>query len=124
PGQCSRFQGSIAVACWDMARLTPALYEALLDVVLVADAVEAPHPFPDHVLETMRRAIPCDSICYREWNGEAIYARSIAADGIDERRAVWTQYPEFRRDDPLPCGPAAREGDPDPLPEPRWIGLP
>src|SRR5438874_1748886 len=53
-----------------VARLSTAVYEALLDFVEESDSVDSARPFPEPAVETLRRAIPCDVISYREWSQE------------------------------------------------------
>jgi DNA-binding CsgD family transcriptional regulator len=74
----------------------------LVDFVLLAAAEEGDRPFPEHVVESLRRVVPCDTVAYREWNDEEILDRSFASDGREDRWTAWQAYPRFRRDDPHP----------------------
>jgi DNA-binding CsgD family transcriptional regulator len=102
--------------------LPSARYEALLDLLLEAAAVEGDNPFPEPVLALLRRAIPSDAVSYREWTIEGVTEMAFAADNPREWLRVWPVYPWVRDDDPLPGGPAfGAEGT---LPAPRVLGRP
>jgi hypothetical protein len=49
-----------------MARLSGSDYRAALELLQEAGAVEGPDPFPEHVLEGLRRLVPCDVVAYHE----------------------------------------------------------
>jgi hypothetical protein len=49
-----------------MARLSGSDYRAALELLHEAEAVEGPDPFPEHVLEGLRRLVPCDVVAYHE----------------------------------------------------------
>jgi len=107
-----------------MTRLRPAVYEAILDVLLSAVESDSSRPFPEPVIEALRRAVPCDALAYREWTGrEGIVERSMVADDLAERFRVWRHYYLYRQDDPLPGG-HHRPDRPNPLPPPEAAGRP
>ena len=49
-----------------MPRLSVADYRGVLAVLQEASAVEGPTPFPEPVLDALRRLIPCDVVTYHE----------------------------------------------------------
>jgi DNA-binding CsgD family transcriptional regulator len=49
-----------------MTRLSGSDYRAALDLLREAGAVGGTDPFPEHVLEGLRRLIPCDVVAYHE----------------------------------------------------------
>jgi DNA-binding CsgD family transcriptional regulator len=49
-----------------MAGLSVSDYRAALELVREAGAVEGPDPFPEQVLEGLRRPVPCDVVAYHE----------------------------------------------------------
>jgi DNA-binding CsgD family transcriptional regulator len=49
-----------------VARLSEAKYLGVLDVLRLAGEVEGPVPFPEPVLESLRRLVPCDVVAYHE----------------------------------------------------------
>jgi DNA-binding CsgD family transcriptional regulator len=49
-----------------MARLSGSDYRAALELLHEVGAVEGPDPFPKHVLEGLRRLVPCDVVAYHE----------------------------------------------------------
>jgi DNA-binding CsgD family transcriptional regulator len=49
-----------------MARLSGSDYRAALELLRDAGAVEGPDPFPEHVLEGLRRLVPSDVVAYHE----------------------------------------------------------
>ncbi len=60
-------------------------WEHALDVLGEAAAVEGPVPFPEPVLESLRRLVPCDVVSYHE---QPLGVPAIAFAG--ERRGEWT----------------------------------
>jgi DNA-binding CsgD family transcriptional regulator len=60
-------------------------YERALDVLGEAAAVEGPTPFPEPVLDSLRRFVPCDVVSYHE---QPLGVPAIAFTG--ERRGDWT----------------------------------
>lgn len=90
--------------------------EAMLEFVLRAAAEESARPFPEPAVAALRRAVPCDTVAYRAWNGTTgLLDQSVAADDFDERWPVWVRYPQFRHDDPHPSEPGSRRGDRPPM---------
>jgi DNA-binding CsgD family transcriptional regulator len=89
--------------------------DAMLEFVLLAAAEEGPRPFPEHIVDTLRRVVPCDTVAYRAWSRKrGILDRSFAPEVLCARWPVWWQYPKFRHEDPHPSeigernrGPAA-----------------
>jgi DNA-binding CsgD family transcriptional regulator len=49
-----------------MARLSGSDYRAALELLREAGAIDGTDPFPEHVLEGLRRLIPCDVVAYHE----------------------------------------------------------
>jgi DNA-binding CsgD family transcriptional regulator len=49
-----------------MIRLSGSDYRAALELLREAGAVEGPDPFPEPVLEGLRRLVPCDVVAYHE----------------------------------------------------------
>lgn len=75
----------------------------MLEFVLLAAAEEGARPFPEPVVDVLRRVVPCDTLAYRAWNKEQVTVdRSFAPDELADRWPVWMRYPRFRRDDPHP----------------------
>lgn len=93
-------------------------YEALLDFLLEAVAVEGPAPFPPHVLAGLRRVVGCETVSYREWSPQEQLESSLAADEPEGTLRVWRAYRQVRHDDPL-CGGAWDGG---PLPDRERVG--
>ena len=75
---------------------------AFVDFVLLAAAEEGPRPFPEPVVAALRRVVACETVAYREWGEHGIRDRSFAPEGLDERRAIWDEYPRLRCEDPHP----------------------
>jgi DNA-binding CsgD family transcriptional regulator len=73
-----------------------------VDFVLLAAAEEGPRPFPEPVVAALRRVVACETVAYREWGEHGIRDRSFAPEGLDERRAIWDEYPRLRCEDPHP----------------------
>jgi hypothetical protein len=65
-----------------MPALREADYRGALDVLREAGDVEGAIPFPEPVLEALRRLVPCDVVAYHE-----------RLDGDAERTIVWTGEP-------------------------------
>jgi DNA-binding CsgD family transcriptional regulator len=82
----------------------------LLDFVLVAAEEQSERPFPEPVVDALRRVIPCDTVAYRAWSRDDVLDRSFAPDELAERWPVWLQYPLFRHDDPHPSELPPRNG--------------
>jgi hypothetical protein len=49
-----------------MLRLSTSDYRNVLEVLREAGEVEGPVPFPQPVLEALRRLVPCDVVTYHE----------------------------------------------------------
>ncbi len=49
-----------------MARLAESDYRKVLDVLRAAGDISGPTPFPESVLEALRRLVPCDVVTYHE----------------------------------------------------------
>jgi DNA-binding CsgD family transcriptional regulator len=98
--------------------------EAMLEFVLLAAAEESPRPFPEPVVEALRRVVPCDTVAYRAWGRDGIVDQSYAADDLGDRWPVWVRYPAFRHDDPHPSEPPVRSGDPPPVSAPESMARP
>jgi DNA-binding CsgD family transcriptional regulator len=96
---------------------------AMLEALLLAAEEGSPRPFPEPVVAALRRAVPCDTVAYRAWDGAALVDAAFAADDLAERQPVWSRYPAFRHDDPHPSEPAAR-GGPPPVSAAASIGRP
>jgi DNA-binding CsgD family transcriptional regulator len=95
-------------------RAPSAQRDATLEFILLAAAEEGPRPFPEPVLDALRRVVPCDTVAFRAWSAEgSITDRSFAPHELADRLPVWSRYPRFRRDDPHPSEPASRS-DPRP----------
>jgi len=73
-----------------------------VDFVLLAAAEDGPRPFPEPVVAALRRVVACETVAYREWEKHGIRDRSFAPESLDERRAIWDEYPRFRCEDPNP----------------------
>ena len=84
---------------------------ALLEFVLLAAEEESARPFPEPVVDALRRVIPCDTVAYRAWRRHEVLDRSFASDELAERWSVWLHYPLFRHDDPYPSEPGPRHAD-------------
>jgi DNA-binding CsgD family transcriptional regulator len=99
-----------------VTRLTPAVYESILDVLRETAAAESTHAFPQEVVAALRRTLGCDAVAYWECTrSDGVIDTSVDADDRDNRLRVWQRYPLFQTDDPIPTCPP---------PEPAVIGLP
>jgi DNA-binding CsgD family transcriptional regulator len=49
-----------------MLRLSESDYRSVLDVLREAGAINGPIPFPEPVLDSLRRLVPCDVVAYHE----------------------------------------------------------
>jgi DNA-binding CsgD family transcriptional regulator len=88
----------------------------MLEFVLLAAAEEGARPFPEPVVDVLRRVVPCDTVAYRAWNRDQITVdRSFAPDELADRWPVWTRYPRFRRDDPHPSEAPSPSDDRPPM---------
>jgi hypothetical protein len=59
--------GRSAYLCYTVT--TPsAQRDAMLEFVLLAAQEEGPRPFPETVLDVLRRVVRCDTLAYRAWN--------------------------------------------------------
>ena len=106
-------------------RLRQAQREATLEFVLLAAAEEGARPFPEPVVEALRRVVPCDTVAYRVWSRKrGILDRSFAPESLADRWQVWLQYPYFRHEDPHPSELANRNGGPAPVSAPERMGMP
>jgi DNA-binding CsgD family transcriptional regulator len=75
----------------------------MLEFILLAAAEDGARPFPEPVVDVLRRVVPCDTVAYRAWNRDhATVDRSFAPEELADRWPVWARYPRFRRDDPYP----------------------
>lgn len=89
----------------------------MLDFVLLAAEEDGARPFPEPVVDALRRVVPCDTAVYRAWSTERIVDRSSAPRDLAAARwTVWEEYPRFRDDDPHPSEP--------PVPAPERTGRP
>lgn len=57
---------TFVVSSRSMPRLSESDYRGVLEVLRAAGAVEGPMPFPEPVLEALRRLVPCDVVAYHE----------------------------------------------------------
>ncbi len=89
--------------------------EGLLEFVLLAAAEESARPFPEHVVDALRRVVPCETVAYRAWTLEQVVDRAYAPEELADRWPVWQSYSLFRHDDPHPSEPATRRGDAPPV---------
>jgi DNA-binding CsgD family transcriptional regulator len=96
----------------------------MLEFVLLAAAEEGARPFPEPVVEALRRVVPCDTVAYRAWSRKSILDRSFAPDDLANRRQVWLQYPHFRHDDPYPSELGMRNGGPPAVSAPEQMSTP
>jgi DNA-binding CsgD family transcriptional regulator len=97
----------------------------MLQFVLLAAETEGERPFPEPVVDALRRVVACDTAAYRAWSRDRkLVDGSYAADDLADRWPVWSRYPFFRRDDPYPSEPATREGDPPPVTTPDLMARP
>jgi len=101
-----------------VVRMRADRYEALLDFLLEAVAVEGAAPFPPDVLAGLQRVVRCDAVSYREWSPHEQLESSLAADEPEEILRVWAAYPHVRHDDPLNGG----AWDGGPLPDRERVG--
>jgi DNA-binding CsgD family transcriptional regulator len=95
-----------------MARLSDADYRELLEFVHFAAENHGPDPFPAHVLERLRRLVPCDVVSYGDFEPERRGSRAAprwagephapVTDAVREAfQALRAQYPH-PPDDPAP----------------------
>lgn len=107
-----------------MIRLKPSVYESILDVLREASEADSRCPFPEEVAGALRRALGCEAVAYREWTQrDGMLESSIDADDRADRVAIWSLYPSFALEDPLP-GCHNRPDVPNPLPDPAIVGRP
>jgi DNA-binding CsgD family transcriptional regulator len=116
-GRTAYFSGAVTVPS--------AQREATLDFVLLAAAEEGRRPFPEHVVDALRRVVPCDTVAFRAWSPDSgIVDCSFSPDDLDDRLSVWSQYPRFRRHDPHPSEPATSSDRRPALSPPASTGAP
>jgi DNA-binding CsgD family transcriptional regulator len=97
----------------------------MLEFVLLAAATDGEMPFPEPVVEALRRVVPCDTVAYRAWGRDKkIVDGSYAADDLADRLPFWLSYWYFRNDDPHPSEPATRKGDRPPVSAPDRMARP
>ncbi len=97
--------------------------EATLDFILLAAAEEGRRPFPEPVVNALRRVVPCDTVAFRAWSPDgSIVDCSFSGDDLEDRLSVWSQYPRFRRHDPHPSEPATSSDRRSPLSPPASAG--
>lgn len=97
----------------------------MLEFVLLAAATEGERPFPEPVVDALRRVVPCDTVAYRAWSREQeIVDGSYAADDLADRLPTWRRYRYFRGEDPHPSAPAARKRDQPPVSDRDRLGRP
>jgi len=104
--------------------LSTSRYEALLGVLLEAEAVDGAAAFPPSFLDPLRRALGCDAASYRTWTADGITEFGLAADQPNEWLAAWDAYPHVRSDDPLPGGPGQPPSYTFSVPPSEWLGEP
>jgi DNA-binding CsgD family transcriptional regulator len=83
-----------------MPRLSGSDYRKALDVVYEAADVDGPNPFPEPVLEALRRLVPCDVVAFHErvgWGAAVVWVgepRGAMTPAIrDASRRYWTECP-------------------------------
>jgi DNA-binding CsgD family transcriptional regulator len=97
----------------------------MLQFLLLAAETEGGRPFPEPVVDALKRVVPCDTVAYRAWGREqTILDGSYAGDDLADRLPIWLRYPYFREDDPHPSEPATRKGDPPPVSAPERMARP
>jgi DNA-binding CsgD family transcriptional regulator len=89
-----------------MTRLTPAVYESILEVLRESATAESTRAFPEDVAAALRRTLGCDAVVYWECTKrDGIIDTSVDADDHENRLRVWQRYPLFEKDDPIPTSP-------------------
>jgi DNA-binding CsgD family transcriptional regulator len=97
----------------------------MLEFVLLAAAEEGARPFPEAVVDVLRRVVPCDTVAYRAWDRDQITVdRSFAPDELADRWPVWSRYPRFRRDDPHPSEAPSPSDDRPPVSAAECVARP
>jgi DNA-binding CsgD family transcriptional regulator len=94
-----------------MTSLTRSDYRHVLDVLRAAGDVGGANPFPERVLEALRRLVPCDVVAYHERREpfqapEIVYAGEPRGSMTPAIRAAHRRY---RNEDPLVPGEGARK---------------
>jgi DNA-binding CsgD family transcriptional regulator len=80
-------------------------YRAVLDFIGVALDNEGPNPFPEPVLDELRRLIPSVTVSCRAWDGRGRpRGRWLSSDEPTRVLDVWQSYADVRSQDPLPSG--------------------
>jgi len=88
---------------WGTVRGEAPRREVLLDFLLLAAAEDGPRPFPEPVVEALRRVVPSETVAYREWGRDGILDRAFAPGDLPTSWSeAWLEYPRLRRDDPHP----------------------
>jgi DNA-binding CsgD family transcriptional regulator len=87
-----------------MPYLTGADYRACLEFLRVAGDAEGQDPFPEPVLEELRRLIQCDCVSYGEYTGSAKGRRNVRASPghlVPVPEHVAQAHDELRHENPL-----------------------
>jgi DNA-binding CsgD family transcriptional regulator len=99
--------------------------DALLEFILLAAEEESARPFPEHVVDALRRIVQCDTVAYRAWDRrQGVFDISCSGDDIAARQPVWARYALFRHSDPHPSEPAGPNGDTPPLSAAEYMARP
>jgi DNA-binding CsgD family transcriptional regulator len=91
-------------------RLGGSDYRAALDFLKIAQGVDGPEPFPERVVDALRRLIPCAIVSYREWGEDGAFRQWVSGVDADSVQPIWSRYIRFRDQDPLPGGPSFAGG--------------
>jgi DNA-binding CsgD family transcriptional regulator len=94
-----------------MARLSDADVRGMLDVLGEAATIDEPSPFPEDVLESLRRLIPCDVVAYHE-RPYPKAGRAIVWSGEPRGRftpEMTAAHGRLEHQDPLGPAPCARK---------------
>lgn len=93
-----------------VARLSATDYQGVLHVLGEAGAVDGPTPFPEPVLDALRRLVPCDVVAYHEasslWEPAWGFVGDPRGPMTPDIRAAVERY---AYQDPIPPGNGARK---------------
>jgi DNA-binding CsgD family transcriptional regulator len=79
----------------------------MLDFLRVALENDQPEPFPEPVLDGLKRLIPCATVSHHAWDEHGTdydHGLWLSADEPARVREVWNSYVDVRSQDPLPSG--------------------
>jgi len=93
-----------------MTRLSGSAYRGVLEVLGEAAAVDGPEPFPEPVLDALRRLVPCDVVSYHEESTLGKPAIAFTGEPCGPMTAdIRAGALRYRHQDPIPPSHGARK---------------